>query len=66
MPMFVTPLPRDAARPSASPVLSYVMSIPATHPSAPASSELESQADALLAGDEPAPVDLDDRDARGA
>jgi RNA polymerase sigma-70 factor (ECF subfamily) len=65
----VTPLPRDAARPSASPVLSYVMSIPATHPSAPASSELESRADALLAGDEPPTVDLAtetpaERDAR--
>ena len=69
MPMFVTPQPRDAVRRNASPVLSYVMSIPATHPSATAASELESQADALLAGDEPQPVDLEtetpaERDAR--
>jgi RNA polymerase sigma-70 factor (ECF subfamily) len=69
MPMFVTPQPRDAARAGTSPVLSYVMSIPATHPSAPASSELEDQADALLASAQPAPVDLEtetpaERDAR--
>ena len=69
MPMFVTPQPRDSVRQTGSPVLSYVMSIPATHPSTTAASELESQADALLAGDEPQPVDLEtetpaERDAR--
>ena len=59
MPMFVTPQPRDSVRQTGSPVLSYVMSIPATHPSSTATSELESQADALLAGDQPEPVDVE-------
>ena len=69
MPMFVSPLPRDASRASASPVLSYVMSIPATPTSASAQSDLESRADELLAAAEPTPVDLatetqEERDAR--
>jgi RNA polymerase sigma-70 factor (ECF subfamily) len=73
MPMFVTPLPRDAARATAPPVLSYVMSIPATPATAPSSSpssaELDSQADELLASVQEPAVDLatesqTDRDAR--
>ena len=56
MPMFMTPMPRDAARREASPVLSYVMSIPATPTSADPTSSLEAEADQLLAQADAAPV----------
>ena len=69
MPMFVTPQPRDASQATASPVLSYVMSIPATPAPAPSADDLDSRADELVADVEPEAVDLstetqEERDAR--